>query len=70
MTTITVRSENPGRDTSIEIDADKLWELFTETIPRMDNRLTGLETKLTLACAVMFVLIAGGFSILGVLIGL
>jgi len=68
MTTIKVRSENPGRETSIEIDAPKLWELFTETIPDIQGRLVSLETKLTLACAVMFVLMAGGFSIVSVLI--
>jgi hypothetical protein len=68
MTRITVKSENPGHETSIEIDAPKLWELFTETIPDIQGRLTALETKLTLACAVMFVLMAGGFSIVSVLI--
>ena len=68
MTTIRVKSENPGRETSIEIDAPKLWELFTETIPDMQSRLAALETKLTLACAIMFVLMAGGFSIVSVLI--
>jgi hypothetical protein len=67
---ITIRFDNPGKEIGIDIDEDKLWDLFTKTIPTIESRLAGLEQKLSLACAVMFVLVTGGFSVLGVLIGI
>jgi len=67
---ITIRLDNPGKDIGIDIDEDKLWDLFTKTIPDIQSRLQGLEGKLSLACSILFVMMAGGFSVLGLLIGL
>jgi len=67
---ITVRFDNPGKEIGIDIDEEKLWTLFTTTIPGIESRLQGLESKVSLACSILFVLMAGGFSIMGVLIGL
>jgi len=62
--------DNPGKEINVDIDEERLWTLFTTTIPTIESRLEGLEQKLTLACTIMFVLVAGGFSVLGVLIGI
>jgi hypothetical protein len=67
---IRIRLDNPGKDIEIAIDEDKLWDLFTKTIPGIEGRLQGLEGKLSLACSILFVMMAGGFSVLGLLIGL
>jgi len=66
---ITIRLDNPGKDIEIAIDEDKLWDLFTKTIPSIESRLAGLEGRLALSCAVLFLMLAGGFSVMGVLIG-
>ena len=66
---ITIRLDNPGKEIGIEIDEEKLWALFTQTIPDIQSRLQGLEGKLSLACSILFVMMAGGFSVLGLLIG-
>jgi hypothetical protein len=66
---IRIKFDNPGKEIGIDIDEDKLWELFTHTIPDIQARLQGLEAKLTISCALLFVCLAGGFSIMGALIG-